>query len=403
MKIDHQPVIEEYIKLSFAMEEYTPGYVDAYFGPEEWKAQASQDGKLPLDILVKRTAKLLDETSKADMDEQRRDFLSRQITAMQMSQRLLAGEQVSLADETEALYDIRPGWVDEAQFVEAQKELDQLLPTGNSLVERMEAWNKSLEISIDKAKELLPHVTKRLREITNQKFDLPKDETFALEWVSGKPWGAYNWYLGDFRSRIDINTDIPTGINRLPYLIAHEGYPGHHTELSIKEEKLVRQRKWLEHTVVLSNSPSSLIAEGIATTSLKINFSDDELEGWYRDEILPMAGMSHIDPRQMIEIDNSKRKTEYAVGNIAFMLFDQKKSEEDAEQYLEKYAVSDEQERKHYVRFVSDPLARSYVFTYDLGRDLLEELFKEKDRTEYFKRLLEEPVTPSQVRQWINQ
>ena len=397
------PLIEEYIKLSFAMEEYIPGYIDAYFGPEEWRIQAVQEGKLPLNVLKDRIAKLADNISNANMDEQRRDFLSRQITAMQMSQRLLAGERVSLADETEALYDIRPSWVDEAQFIEAQKELDQFLPPGNSLVERMEAWNKSLEISIDKAKELVLHVTKRLREITYQKFDLPKDETFALEWVSDKPWGAYNWYLGGFRSRIDVNVDRPTGINRLPYLIAHEGYPGHHTELSIKEEKLVRQKEYFEHTIVLNNSPSSVISEGIATTSLKINFSDDELEIWYRDEILPMAGISHINPRQLIEIDKSKSKTECAIGNIAFMLFDQQKSEKDAEQYLEKYAVSDEQERKHYVRFVSDPLARSYVFTYDLGRDLLEELFNHGNRSEYFKRLLEEPVTPSQVRQWIKQ
>jgi len=240
-----------------------------------------------------------------------------------------------------------------------------------------------------------------LRDIAHQKFDLPNDETFTLEWVSDKPWGAYNWFLGNSRSRIEVNVDLPMGLNRLPYLIAHEGYPGHHTELSIKEEKLVRQKKYLEHTIALTNSPSSVISEGIATIALKTIFSDDELEDWYRDEILPMAGMSHINSRQIIEIDKSKRKTEYAVGNIAFMLFDQQKSEEDAEKYLEKYAISDEQERKHYVRFVSDPLARSYVFTYDIGHDLLEELFKQKDRTEYFKHLLEEPVTPSQIRQWI--
>jgi len=401
---DDQNLAVEFIKLSFAVEEYMPGYVDAYFGPEEWKIQAQREGKLPLQNLTERTARLANDISQANsMDAQRKDFLARQVNAMQMSLRLLAGEEVSLAEEVDALYDVQPSWVDETQFEEAHKALDQLLPGGGSLAERMQAWDRSLEIPIEKAKELLPFVTKRLQDITDQKFDLPEDESFTVEWVSEKPWGAYNWYLGGYQSRIDVNTDIPADVNRPVRLITHEGYPGHHTELSIKEEKLVRDKKYYEHAIALINSPSCVIAEGIATTALKTVLTDNELEDWYREEILPRAGMSHIDPRQMIEIDKYRHKTEYAMGNIAFMLFDQHKSEKVAEEYLSRYTLSTEREIKRLIRFISDPLSRSYVFTYDIGYDLLEELFAHVDRDEYYKRLLEEPVTPSQIRQWITE
>ena len=156
MTENHQNLAEEYIKLSFALEEYTPGYVDAYFGPEEWKSQAKQDGKLPLQDLRGRIARLANDISRAnDMDAQRKDFLARQVTAMQMSLRLLLEEKVSLSEEVQALYDVQPGWVDESNYDQAHRELDQLLPPGASLAERKQEWDRSLEIPVEKAKELV--------------------------------------------------------------------------------------------------------------------------------------------------------------------------------------------------------------------------------------------------------
>ena len=402
MQSDSQHLGEEYIKLSFGMEEYFPGYVDAYYGPEEWKIQANQDGKLPLDVLTKRTSQLADDVFKADMDEQRKDFLIRQIGAMQMSQRLLAGEKVSLAEEVEAIYDVRPEWKDEASFEEAHKELDALLPQGGSLTERQQAWKSSLEISIEKSRELFPYVIRTCRELASKKFNIPNGESFSLELVNDKPWMAYNWYLGNMQSRIDINTDIPVYINMIAPMISHEGYPGHHTELTIKEQKLVKEKGYYEHTIALINSPSCVISEGIAMIALDTIFSDTELEDWYRDELLPRAGMSHVDAKRMLKIVKANDKMMGISGNISFMLYDERKSESEVEKYLQKYALATDREIKQMIRFVSDPPSRSYVFTYDVGYDLLMELFTLGDRDAYLTRLFEEPVPPSQIRQWIN-
>ena len=51
----------------------------------------------------------------------------------------------------------------------------------------------------------------------------PTDESFDLFPVTNQPWGAYNWYLGGGRSRIDIDTDLPLRITSLAETIAHEG------------------------------------------------------------------------------------------------------------------------------------------------------------------------------------
>ena len=320
---------------------------------------------------------------------------------MQMSLRLLAGENVSLAEEVEALYDVQPSWRDEANFIEYQKLLDDLLPKGSSLKERLENWKNSLEISVEKAGELLPFITSTLREMTRRKFSLPEDESFVVEFVSDQPWMAYNRYVGEYKSRIEINTDLPMRISELAILIAHEGYPGHHTELSIKEATLIRQMNEQEHVLTLLNSPSSVVAEGIATSALGTVLTDRQLEDLYREEILPRAGMTHLDAKKIVEISRVDRKMSGLWGNAAFMLHEQKKGAAEIISYLQKYEMSTEKEANRAIRFISDPLDRSYIFTYTAGYDLLEELFSIADRDKYFARLLEEPVTPSQIREWI--
>ena len=398
-----QDLAEQFVRLALAIEQHLPGYVDSYFGPDELLAEAKQNGKLPLRKLTEKAGRLAIDISQAgDLDAQRRDFLAHQVTAMQMSLRLLSGEKVSLAEEVRGLYDIQPEWKDESNFEEAQKEWDQALPPGGSLSERMHAWSRSLEMPVEKVREILPFIIKKLRKLTRQKFDLPNGEDFSLEFVSDQPWMAYNWYLGNFQSRIDFNTDLPIKVSALPDLIAHEGYPGHHTELSIKEKKLFREQQYYEHTLALINSPSCVIAEGIATTARETVLTDLELEDWFREEILPLAGMAHIDARRLIEISRAARKMEGLAGNAAFMLYDQQKNEAEIKQYLQKYGLRTEKESQQTIKFISDPLSRSYIFTYHIGYDLLEELFADGNREAYFRRLLEEPVTPSQVRQWIN-
>lgn len=392
---------ERFVRLCLAIDEHRPGYVDAYFGPEEWKNQVQQDGKQPLPDLTYQINRLANDIAQDnELDPQRKDYLARHLTAMQMSIRRLSGESVSLADEAEALYDIRPNWQDEGTYEEAHTLLDEVLPSGGSLGERMLAWKKSLEIPVEKAKELLPIIIKKLRAIAHQKLNLPDEESFAVEFVSDQPWSAYNWYLGNSKSRIEINTDIPMRVSSLPHLIAHEGYPGHHTDLSIKEKKLVDELKYYEFTVSLLEAPSAVMSEGIAESAIDTLLTEAEREEWLREEILPYVGLSHIDPKRILAVSKAADKLT-AGANAAFMLHDQRKSEEEIVQYLQRYNLASEKEAKQTIRFISNPLDRSYVFTYDLGHDLLEQLFQGGDRVQYFKRLIEEPVTPSQVREWI--
>ncbi|MBE7530834.1 MAG: hypothetical protein HND44_19660 [Chloroflexi bacterium] len=110
----------EYVRLALAIDQHIPGYIEAYFGPAEWQEQVQTDGPRPLPELTQQASTLAAAIADAAvLDDQRREFLTLQVKAMQTSLRLLQGETLALADEVESLYDVRPTWVEESLFIVA--------------------------------------------------------------------------------------------------------------------------------------------------------------------------------------------------------------------------------------------------------------------------------------------
>src|SRR2546423_615318 len=108
------------------------------------------------------------------------------------------------------------------------------------------------------------------RERTDRLFGLPDGEHIDFELVTNEPWSGFNYYLGDLRSRVAINTDLPVLATSLGHLVAHEAYPGHHTEHCHKEAGLVRRRHQEEETIFLVGTPQGLLAQGLADLGLDV-------------------------------------------------------------------------------------------------------------------------------------
>ena len=108
-----------------------------------------------------------------------------------------------------------------------------------------------------------------LRDRVRGQYGLPEVETVQYEVVTDKPWSGFNYYEGDYRSRVAINADLPHRLSQLPHLVAHESYPGHHTEHCRKERGLVERAGRTEHTVFLVNTPECLMAEGLADLGMQ--------------------------------------------------------------------------------------------------------------------------------------
>ena len=394
-------MIEAYIRLAFNIDAHLSGYVDAYFGPDDWKRAAQAEGRVDLKQLDQRFRALVAEFKAQEWPEDRRAYLDNQIGAMQTSIRLLQGESQSLVEEVEGLYGITPLRMNESNFDEAHQALEAALPPGGSLAERMDARRRRLSVPLETVRPMLDEILQELRQRTQALFPLPEGESFEMALVKDKPWGAYNWYLGNYRSRIDVNTDLPLHVGGLASLMAHEGYPGHHTEGALKEAGLVNAQGRLKHTLAILNSPEQVVAEGISTRALQIVTTAEDRREW-KARLIEQAELEPDDPDQEAEIASALVKLGRIGRNVAFLLYEDGRSEDEAVAYLQRYRLSSAAAARKSLQFITHPLFRTYTFTYRHGGLLLDQLFKAKgDAQTWFGRLLREPVTPAQIRSWI--
>lgn len=114
-----QNIARDYILLAFAIDQHLPGYIDAYFGPEDVRTEAMTRGKLPLPALVTEAERLTQAIESGGLEVQRAEFLTAQVAAMRATLGLLSGQQLPLAREVELLYGLAPEWMDESHFAEA--------------------------------------------------------------------------------------------------------------------------------------------------------------------------------------------------------------------------------------------------------------------------------------------
>ena len=227
-----------------------------------------------------------------------------------------------------------------------------------------------------------------------------EDESIEIRMVQDQPWSGYNWYLGNGRSRVDLNTDLPIYAYRLTDLLAHEGYPGHHTEHALKE-RLYTEQGLGEHALQLINTPECVISEGIATVAEKMLFAPEELVRFRRERVYPVAGITG-DPEREVAIGAAMRILRSAPGNAGLLLHEENRDSEDVVAYLQHYALSTEAEARQRLRFIADPLWRAYIFTYHVGYELISGWLDQapEERQRRFRTLLTDQVYPSQIAAW---
>jgi len=258
-------IAEGYVKLVLAIGNHDPDYVDAYYGPQEWKKSENK----PLGTIGREATQLREQLGEIseptdELDRLRRRYLTKQLSALEARVRILNGEHLKFDEESQALYDAVAPTFPEAHFQEILASLEPKLPGEGPLLQRYEDWRRAFVIPKDKLDAVFQLAIKACRERTLAHIKLPPDENFSVEYVTNKPWGGYNWYKGNYRSVIQVNTDLPVYIDRAIDLAAHEGYPGHHVYNALLEKNLVRDREWVEFSVYALFSPQSLIAEGTA-------------------------------------------------------------------------------------------------------------------------------------------
>lgn len=382
---------KRYIQLAYGIQHYFPGYIDAYFGPQELKNVE----KSSLSALSKEAEALQKDASGASQ------WLQGQIASMRAVLEKFSGQPISYLEEVRKVYDIEPLLIDEAHFEKAHARLDELLDGSGSIYERLERFRQRFVVPVETLPNVIEHVSSELRSRTKKLFGLPDNETFKIELVNNKPWGGYNWYEGNYHSRIDINMDLPKHLHGLPHLLAHEGYPGHHTEHVLKEQYLCNEQGKLEHTIYLLNSPESVQAEGIAESALDIVMTPEDIKGLLID-LLPIAKVKACkeDIEKVHDILEAREVLGHVSTNAALLLYKQQASEAEVLEYLHRYSINSPESNKKSLEFLQAPSSAAYVFTYTVGKDLIQQCLK---KGVAFEQLLLEPYTPTMLRELAQQ
>jgi len=399
-----------YVELGFGIERHIAGTVDAYFGPPEIK-EAALAGPIPspADLLDRATSLLADVTS-AELSPSRTDYLTAQVRALATTCRTLAGEVIPYRDEVRHCFDIEPEKIPTATYDEAIVALDDALPGEGDVASRVIAWRAQFEVPIETARLMIETIASEVRSRSSMFAVLPDGEGIEISMVSNQPWSGYNWYLGNCRSLIEINKDLPIQANALLDLICHEGYPGHHTEHAIKEQRLYREQGFGEHAIQLINTPECVISEGIATLAESLVFTPEEAAAWRREHLYQPVGID-VDPQRERQIAGAQLALKSVAGNAALLLHEDGASKEDVIHYIAKFGLESPERARHRFSFINDPLWRPYVFTYHVGHDLLGAWIDLPDdpgmvaiaaesqsrRQRRFARLLGGQVTPSAI------
>ncbi|MBW3671344.1 MAG: hypothetical protein KY432_06690, partial [Acidobacteria bacterium] len=100
-------IARDYVRLVLALGEHDEGYVDAYYGPEEWREEVRANTP-SRQTIAEDAANLraeLESISTPDpMEEMRRSYLSTQLLALSTRIRMLEGESLSFDQESKLLY-----------------------------------------------------------------------------------------------------------------------------------------------------------------------------------------------------------------------------------------------------------------------------------------------------------
>ncbi len=388
----------DYISLAFKIDRHLLEYVDAYFGPPELKIEAMAGDKPSLASLEEVAGTLLQSiSSDPALSPQRRSFLREQLVAMQTTIRILEGTPPEFVDEVQSLYGVTPAWVDESAFEDAHRLLNDLLQGSTPLSEGIQAFRSRSRVPAEVALPIFRRLLTEFRDRTLRQFDLPQDDICEVALVSDKSWMANSRYIGKGRSRIELNHDFPFEMWNVPMTVAHEAYPGHHTEYAIKEARLYLQEGHLEHSIFPGNNPSSLISEGIAKNALSAVASESEISVVLYD-CYARAGLRHSDGTTAAAFIEANRRLDSVSDNQLLLLHRDRAPDREVMEYGMRYALTSSEDDVRYLRFFKDPLSRSYAYNYTLGAELIAAfLDRAEDRSRAFHRLLSEPLTPTQL------
>lgn len=372
----------EYVKLALEIGEKDKDFVDAYYGPAEYKpAKSDVDIYMKKDYLDK-ISKLKDkirETSMLSSDSytaKRGQWLIEQLIAFERRVRVFSGEIADFDIESKELFGVVAPHYTKEYFETLLNELNSIVPGKGDLNQRIKDVSDKFIIPEDKLDVVFKAAIDEARKRTKKYYNLPNNEVFSLEYVKGTSWSGYNWYKGNYNSLIQINTDLPIYIDRAIDLACHEGYPGHHIYNLLLEKNLYHDQNRIEISMYPLFSPQSLIAEGTANYGIEMAFPGAEKVKFTREVLLPLAGIDTTGIDLYFKINEIKGKLNFARNEVGRGVLNKTMSHDESINWLKTYNLMTDEAAHKSIRFINN--YRTYIINYNYGLELVSKYIEHK-------------------------
>ena len=394
-------LVDRYLALGLALGRHIDGLVDAYYGPPEPARRAAAGAPVdPARLVAEARAALAALDAGEPLDAEggsgeapgRRRWLRAQVLGLLTTARRLAGESVGYVEEVETSYGVTPRPLPEDDIAAAHRRLSEALPGSGPVAERLIAWRESHAVDPAVLPAAIAALAEALRARTDRLFGLPDGERVDFELVTDKPWSGFNTYLGDLTSQVAVNVDLPVLSLSLAHLVAHEAYPGHHTEHCRKEVGLVRRRRRLEETIFLVGTPQCLLAEGLADLGLEVVVGERP-EGVVAELLGPLG--IRYDAEVAAAVAQAGEALGGVRGNAAWRLHVERADPAVVTDELARWALVPRARAAKTVEFLLHPTWRAYISCYVEGLPLCRR-YVASDPTR-FARLITEQLVPSDL------
>jgi len=399
------------VALALACDRVLPGLVDCYLGPPRLRRDHTAGPSPTPTELSARVTWLRTEVCRCGMAGHRRDFLDHQLIALQCALRRASGAPVGYREEVLAYFDTEISLGEPDRYRVAHGELDELLPGRGPLAERLAAHRERLTVGRGALLPSAQRLTAALRTLARRREAVPEGgdsdgDSVELTLVADRPWSASHRYLGGYRSRVMLNTDVELGPTQLARLVAHETYPGHHAEYA-RAERLVRSPQGPlrpEMAVSLVNTPQCLISEGRADLGLDV-LVGPSYGGWVAEVLDGLAPVGDLE--LAVAVERAMLALLPVRQDAALLLHDRGAGEAEVLGHLSRWLLVGERRARQTLRFIAHPVWRAYTTTYVEGRRLVGEWLNAPSFnaasagdsvTERYLRLLDEPRSPSALR-----
>jgi len=393
----------DFLLLPLRINKLDKGYVDFYVGPKKLRKIIDKESIKAPNTLLNDCKTLEKKLFKQGYDKKRERYLEKILISMRTSIEILDGVKIPFKEQFLGLYDVTLQPVNESELENLKEEFSEAYGRSGSLEEHMNDLRVRRKVPENKVftlfKKALNITEKRTKELFTDL--LPKKEQIFIKLVKNTnsddlKWPYYEWYLGDFRSRLEINPYYNMYWTNFLSAAAHEGYPGHHTEFSVKEQRLYRELNQFEYSILMLKSPKLIISEGIADLAANVLFSYRELAEIGLQKFCPDS--SKEDSLDVLAMQyKAKRKQSLLWYNLAYHALIDEWSEEGLIRYANSYEIFNQKDIRNLLKLISSPTYSTTAFSYNLGSNLIKNKYGEFPSVKNFRNLLVNPILPSDL------